>query len=453
MRNFLIAIARSGVLLAALCGSNVWANVCRVTTSGTTLNDGSTWSVPMDLQTALATPACTEIWVAGGVYLPTTPAGSTSTSFVIAPGVAVYGGFAGGEAERAQRNLSLNTSTLSGDIGTSGVATDNTKTIVRMNATVGNTITASTVLDGFTIADSYFGGNGGGLYCGGSGAGNECSPTLANLVFNDNYAVYGGAIYNDGHNGGVSSPHLTNVTFTGNLAVNNGGAIYNDCTGGTSSPVLNGATFSGNTVDNGPGGAMYDELGTCNPSLTNVTFYGNGGLHSGGPPFWTGGTFHGGAISHRSTGTLTLNNVTFSGNGLSTAPEGAIYLWTATSALLMSNVVMWGDVAGAEIDNVGGAPVTISSSVIQSGCPAGATCLGVITTDPMLGPLQDNGGPTQTMFLLAGSSALDAGYNPTCAATDQRGLPRPQGPNCDIGAVEVVYLRIFADNFDGRPTP
>ena len=71
----------------------------------------------------------------------------------------------------------------------------------------------------------------------------------------------------------------------------------------------------------------------------------------------------------------------------------------------------------------------------------------------MLGPLQDNGGPTQTMLLLAGSSALEAGYNPTCASTDQRGVPRPQNTNCDVGAVEMVYLRIFADNFDGRPTP
>jgi hypothetical protein len=77
----------------------------------------------------------------------------------------------------------------------------------------------------------------------------------------------------------------------------------------------------------------------------------------------------------------------------------------------------------------------------------------VITTDPMLGPLQDNGGPMQTMMLMAGSSAIDAGYNPACAATDQRGVPRPQGANCDIGAVEVVLDRLLADNFDGRPTP
>jgi hypothetical protein len=108
---------------------------------------------------------------------------------------------------------------LSGDIGVIGVATDNSHTIVRMNGAVGNTITASTVLDGFTISGAYQGGNGGGLYCGGSGAGNECSPTLANLLFIHNYAVYGGGLYDDGHNGGVSSPHLTNVTFKDNVVV------------------------------------------------------------------------------------------------------------------------------------------------------------------------------------------------------------------------------------------
>jgi predicted outer membrane repeat protein len=449
MRNILIAIARCSTVLTALYGSGVSASVCRVTTAGLSSNDGSTWSVPMDLQNALGTSTCTEIWVAAGIYLP---GANAFTSFIIAPGVAVYGGFAGGETDRAQRNSSLNVTTLSGDIGTGGVATDNIKTIVKMNAAVGNTITASTVLDGFTIADSYEGGNGGGLYCGGAGVGNECSPTLANLVFNNNYAVYGGAIYNDAHGGGVSSPHLTNVTFTGNLAINNGGAIYNNgSSGGTSSPVLNGVTFSGNTVDDGPGGAMFDESGSSSPALNNVTFSGNGGPHNGLP--FSAGSFNGAAISHRSSGTLSLNNVTFSGNGWSSAPSGAIYLWTNTSAVVMSNVIMWGDVAGLEIDNAGSAPVTISSSVIQGGCPSGATCLGVITTDPMLGPLQDNGGPMQTMMLMAGSSAIDAGYNPTCAATDQRGVPRPQGTNCDVGAVEVVLDRIFADNFDGRPTP
>ena len=98
-----------------------------------------------------------------------------------------------------------------------------------------------------------------------------------------------------------------------------------------------------------------------------------------------------------------------------------------------------------EILNNGGT-VTLISSVIQGGCPTGCTCVGVINSDPLLGVLQDNGGPTQTMLLMPGSSAIDTGYNPSCATTDQRGVPRPQGPTCDIGAVEMVLDRVFADN-------
>jgi hypothetical protein len=66
-----------------------------------------------------------------------------------------------------------------------------------------------------------------------------------------------------------------------------------------------------------------------------------------------------------------------------------------------------------------------------------------LNTDPKLGPLGSNGGPTQTMALLSSSPAIDAG-DPACPAagtdegTDQRGVTRPQGPACDIGAFELV---------------
>ncbi len=57
--------------------------------------------------------------------------------------------------------------------------------------------------------------------------------------------------------------------------------------------------------------------------------------------------------------------------------------------------------------------------------------------DPKLGALQDNGGSTKTMALLKGSAAIDAGVDGTCLSTDQRGVLRPQGPHCDIGAYEA----------------
>ena len=77
-------------------------------------------------------------------------------------------------------------------------------------------------------------------------------------------------------------------------------------------------------------------------------------------------------------------------------------------------------------------------------------------TDPKVGPLTDNGGPTFTQLLLSGSSALDAGDNSSCPVADQRGEPRPQDGDgdgtdtCDIGAVEMpavdswsVYLPVI----------
>jgi hypothetical protein len=56
--------------------------------------------------------------------------------------------------------------------------------------------------------------------------------------------------------------------------------------------------------------------------------------------------------------------------------------------------------------------------------------------DPLLGPLQNNGGPTETHTLLLGSPAIDAGDNTACPATDQRGVAQPEGAACDIGAYE-----------------
>ncbi len=66
------------------------------------------------------------------------------------------------------------------------------------------------------------------------------------------------------------------------------------------------------------------------------------------------------------------------------------------------------------------------------------------STDPMLGPLADNGGPTLTMALLPGSPAIDAGDDAAAPSTDQRGFPRPVGAASDIGAYECNPPQIAA---------
>ena len=76
---------------------------------------------------------------------------------------------------------------------------------------------------------------------------------------------------------------------------------------------------------------------------------------------------------------------------------------------------------------------------IENNCPGARD-------DPRLDTLADNGGPTQTIALLTGSPAVDAGNNETCARTDQRGVARPQGEAGDIGAFESALINVFITN-------
>ena len=105
------------LLLACLLGGpEADAAVCRVTPNGSAFNDGTSWAVPVSLKQALQVAAiCSELWLAKGVYKPGA-AGETGQTFAIANGVAMYGGFAGTETAREQRDPSLNLTVLSGDI-------------------------------------------------------------------------------------------------------------------------------------------------------------------------------------------------------------------------------------------------------------------------------------------------------------------------------------------------
>jgi hypothetical protein len=219
----------------------------------------------------------------------------------------------------------------------------------------------------------------------------------------------GGGMYNIGGTGRTSSPTLKQVTFQMNDA-DNGGGIYNGADGASaaSSPQLTNVTFETNAANSGAGGGMYgtaSSSGTVSPVLTNVTFSDN---------------------TASSTG-AAMNNANSGG----------------TSTPSLTNVIMWGPAGGtSEIFNNSATP-TISYSVIEGSGGSGAwvSSFGTdggnnLDANPMLGPLADNGGFTQSMALLAGSSAIDAGT--TCSASDQRGVTRPRGAACDIGAYERI---------------
>jgi hypothetical protein len=193
-----------------------------------------------------------------------------------------------------------------------------------------------------------------------------------------------------------SNATLSNVTFDGNSsAYGYGGGVVN----GTSNATFTNVTFSGNSVASGYGGGMFNFGGS--PVLNNVTFSGNTAYYSGG------------ALYNHSSAHPTISNTIFWGN----SPQEII-----------------------NDSNNGAVTVIIKDSVVLGGCPVNTSiCANIITADPNLDVLADNGGLTQTIALFPGSSAIDAGGKISgCAVSDQRGISRPQGAGCDIGAFELV---------------
>jgi predicted outer membrane repeat protein len=474
------------LLPCALLPVTAMANVCRVSTAGTPAADGSDWDAQVkDLGSALSDVACTEIWVASGVYKPMAPA-ERDASFTIDRQMSLYGGFDGTETAREQRDPTVNLTVLSGDIDGNDIVDGNGVTtsaadIVGANsfhvlwvdgATENGAIDQTTRIDGFVItagladdSDPWSsGGRGAGLYCNGEGA--ECSPTLSNLDFVGNRAFYsGGAVYNRGING-ISSPVLDRVRFVANMAGQVGGAMHNDAQHGVSNPQLGKVSFSNNQAG-ASGGAIYSlgMYGTSDPVIVGVTFSDNSAMEEGGAmtscgvagssePQLTNVTFHanaandGGAMFNHArsdgTGSPLLRNVTFNGN-MANNDGGAIYnegLSHGGNATSLVNVILWGDSAlnlGAEVFN-NNAASEIRGSIVAGGCPIDSDCSGggISDADPLLGPLQDNGGATHTLRPGPEGSAIDAGDNASCPSDDQRGLLRPQGEACDIGAVELL---------------
>jgi predicted outer membrane repeat protein len=226
--------------LATLPATSVSAaGTCYVDVDAVGANDGTSWTnAYTDLQLALGASPCTEVWVAAGVYKPTTGTDRTAT-FRLKNGVTLYGGFAGTETVRDERDWTANVTILSGDLNGDDVGfTNNSENVYHV-------VTGATgaTLDGFTIT-----------------AGNA---NVANVM---DSAVVGGGMYNYLS----SNPTLTNVTFTNNSATTlRGGGMYNY----QSSPTLTNVTFSSNSAFT-TGGGMYNEVGS-NPQIRNTIFWGN----------------------------------------------------------------------------------------------------------------------------------------------------------------------------------
>ena len=208
-----------------------------------------------------------------------------------------------------------------------------------------------------------------------------------------------------------------------------GGGIYN---AGMLLMIQN-STLTGNSVSTtcllylchtvGMGGAV-DSIGKV--TLSNTTVEG----HSASCP---GGCSGSGAIVN-SLGNLAMNNSTVSGN-----PAGGIF--NRGTATLQNSII-----ANNIGNNCGGTITSYGYNLSSDGTCSLNGPGDMKNIDPLLGPLQNNGGPTQTMALLPGSPAIDAGNPSGCTdgqghllKTDQRGVPRPDKEDvagCDMGAYE-----------------
>jgi CSLREA domain-containing protein len=270
------------------------------------------------------------------------------------------------------------------------------------------------------VARSTFSGNHGDN---GGAIGSGGWFTIVESGFSDNRAYYGGAIYAWG-----SVFTIVESTFADNYAGYYGGALWVGGSGWTapSSGILQRSTFTLNRA--GAGGAAIETSGQL--SSVNSTFAGNTtNIEYGGGP--------GGAVDN--FGTFTAKSSTFVGN--SSSDGGAIAneeYDTAIGRATFENSIVAGNSEGG---NCSGTFEAASSSNMSDDSTCGPGFTQVSLADLMLGPLADNGGPTQTIALGPGSVAIDAGDNSAaeCLGTDQRGpgYPRIVNGRVDIGAFEV----------------
>jgi hypothetical protein len=314
---------------------------------------------------------------------------------------------------------------------------------------------SSTIVDGGGVNTVVTVGNSGG------------QVTLSQLTIRDGNYPSGGGIYNSG------ALRVIDSVISGNFARYWGGGIYNS----GALTVIN-STVTSNKVSNtcglycaSDGGGIYNYSGTV--AISNSTLSGNSVVRQCARCAAAGGGIY------NLNGAIAISNSTLNGNSVvakcySTCNGVGGGIWNS-GTLTASNTTISGNSAFGTASSLGGGifhydsegSVTLQNSIVANN-PSGGNCYGSVTsngynmssdgtcnlsnsgdrnnTDPMLGPLQNNGGPTQTMALLPGSPAIDAGNPSGCTdgsghllTTDQRGYPRhdPEDTGgCDMGAYE-----------------
>ena len=327
--------------------------------------------------------------------------------------------------------------------------------------------TGVTLLNNVADADSDNNGGGGGLYSEAlmGTATPTSTATLTNCAVISNVAQDGGGVYNNGSTliiapgvvrdnavngsgGGLFNARgklvLIETTVVTNTARFEGGGIYNEL---DAILMITGAEIVDNEGQGPIGGGGIFGYGTI--EVADSTIANNWASDTDGGGVWSGAALtctnvtvsgnmanaRGGGIFNNPGGTLALTHVTVASNAAVLGTGDGLYMKEDTTSTLSNSIVAN---AGDE-DCAGLGAVTSAGHNLDGDGSCGLAATGDITnTDPLLGPLQDNGGFAETQALLDGSPAIDAVPLAYCVVSaDERGVARPQGPACDMGAYEL----------------
>jgi hypothetical protein len=351
---------------------------------------------------------------------------------------------------------------------------------------------ATAFISGLTISNGRLPPNqaGGGVSNRGTLTMSECNVYGNNLNPSNSDFTSGGGVFNAGsmtlnncHIGGTAPgqgngsnlfgagiSEFGTMTMTGGSIVGNAGAgisVTNSLGGST----LINVNIVNNTVTNGSGVAVGGALTLINCLVSNNSVLGN----SGGVINVEGGILNvidttisgntgGAGIRQANNGVTNLVNVTITNNRLDSAPGAGID--NSFGTLTLANTIVAGNFRGASASDINGVVAASSSFNLigtggSGGLTDGANHNHVGVTNPMLGPLASNGGPTQTHALLPGSPAIDAGSNALAKdqnsnplITDQRGtgFSRIVNTSADIGAFEAAnVIQLLLE--DAGPAP